>query len=108
MTLRGIRLSFAPVAACLLAALVAAPARAADPASGTITPDGGSVEWQGQFYAAGANTSNFAGDQLCSPSYPGGPDDPGAIPAVHECDVFELTVDVPDGFWLTNSRGVRI
>lgn len=100
------------LAAAFLAALVAlalAPAaRAATPASATITPDTGPVGWQGQFYAAGGNVSNFAGDQTCSPSYPGGPNDPGAIPGVHECDVFEITVNVPADYWLTHSGGVRV
>jgi hypothetical protein len=91
-----------------LSLAVALRADAATPASATITPDSGPVSWQGQFYPAGGNTSNFAGDQKCSPSYPGGPDDPGAVPGVHECDVFELTVDVPDGYWLSRSGGARI
>jgi hypothetical protein len=96
------------LAALLVGAALAAPAMGAEPPSGTITPDSGPISWQGQFYAAGGNTSNFTGDQLCAPSYPGGPNDPGAAPGVHQCDVFELTVDVPDGYWLTHSGGVSV
>jgi hypothetical protein len=82
--------------------LASAPrANAATPSSGTITPSSGPVSWQGDFVAAGANTSNFAGEQLCT-------GDPGAVPGVHQCDVFQLTVNVPPGHWSTNKGGVRI
>jgi hypothetical protein len=92
-----------------IAMLALAPrAGAATPATGTLTPSGGPVTWQGEFFAAGANVSNTAGDQLCSPSYPGGPDDPGAVPGVNQCDVFELKVNVPSAYWLTHSGGVRV
>jgi hypothetical protein len=93
--------------ASVAAAMLAMPAQAADPPSGTIAP-GGQLTWQGQFFAGGANTSNFAGDQLCSPSYPGGPDDPAAVPGVHTCDVFEFTIDVPAGYWANRNGGVNI
>jgi hypothetical protein len=59
------------------------------------------VTWAGEFTAAGVNVSNAAGDQTC-------PGDSGAVPVVHECDVFELTVDVPDGYWSRTKGGVRI
>jgi hypothetical protein len=94
-------------AAFAVAMFVAPTAEAAEPPSGTIAP-GGELTYQGQFYAAAANVSNTAGDQLCAPSYPGGPDDPGAVPGVHQCDVFEVTVDVPEGFWGTNKGGIEI
>ena len=95
------------VGALVIVALAPA-ARAATPASDTITPSSGPVTWQGELFVAGANVSNAAGAQLCAPSYPGGPDDPGAAPGVHECDVFELTVNVPSDYWLTHSGGVRV
>jgi len=40
------------IAALVIVAL-AAPARAANPASDTITPGSGPVTWQGEFFAAG-------------------------------------------------------
>jgi hypothetical protein len=88
-------------------ALFAPGAQAATPASATIAP-GGEAAWDGEHYAAAANTSNSFLGQACAPSYPGGPNDPGAVPGVNACDVFELTVDVPDGFWDANRGGVEI
>jgi hypothetical protein len=96
-----------PIAALTLVLLSAiavaltSTGEAATPASGTITPSSGPITWQGESYAAGANVSNTAGEQLC-------PGDSGAVPGVHECDVFELTVDVPPGHWGTNKGGVRV
>jgi hypothetical protein len=75
--------------------------QAATPPSGTISPGDSPLTWDGEFFAAGANTSNFAGEQLCE-------GDPGAVPGVHQCDVFELTVNVPPGYWTTNKGGVRV
>lgn len=81
-------------------------AKAADPSFATITPTSGPVEWEGAFTVVGANVSNFASDitpldQTC-------PGDAEAVPVVHECDVFELTVDVPEGYWATRKGGVRV
>ncbi len=87
---------------CVLVGLVpVGSALAADPAVVTITPDGGPATWQGAFTVAGANVSNAVARQLC-------PGDPGAVPGVHECDVLELTVSVPPGFWDTHKGGVSI
>jgi hypothetical protein len=86
--------------------LFAGPAGAATPPSGTIAP-GGELAWTGDTFAAGANVSNFTGDQKCFPSYPGGPSDPESTPA-EMCDVFEFTVDVPPGYWGQNKGGVSI
>jgi hypothetical protein len=96
------------LAGSLVLLVLAPPAGAAAPAAATIRPSGGAVTWQGQFFPAGANTSNATGAQLCAPSYPGGPNDPGAVPVVHQCDVFRLRVDVPRDYWLRHSGGVRI
>ena len=82
----------------LLALSLPTSASAATPASDTITPESGPVSWAGATVAVGANVSNAVGDQLCAPSYPGGPDDAGAVPGVHQCDVFELTVDIPSDY----------
>src|SRR5919106_478069 len=100
-TRKGVWLAALVVAARGTVLASAPRANAATPSSGTITPSSGPVSWQGDFVAAGANTSNFAGEQLCT-------GDPGAVPGVHQCDVFQLTVNVPAGHWSTNKGGVRI
>jgi hypothetical protein len=80
--------------------LLPAAATAAMPASATIAP-GGSTSWQGDSYPLAGNTSDLEGTQTCSP------DDPGSNPS-QMCDVFELTVNAPPGYWSTHKGGVRI
>ncbi len=95
--------------ALLVSAVLTAPiAGAATPAMGTISPGDPPLMWTGDLVPVGANVSNTAGDQLCFPSYPGGPPDPGAAPVVNACDVFELTVNVPPGYWDANNGGIAV
>lgn len=101
------------VAALLVQPLgIARPGHAAEPASGTLSLTFGSkppkLSWNGLHFAAAANTSNTFDAQRCAPSYPGGPDDPGAVPGVEVCDVFEFTVVVPRGYYDHRNGGVQV
>lgn len=80
-----------------LALAVAVPAHGADPPAGAVSPDQPSLEWAGAFTAVGANVSNTA-EQVCAP----------VDPASLTCDIFELTVEVPPGYWDDNNGGVQI
>jgi hypothetical protein len=83
--------------ALLLGALVTAaePALAASPPSGTIAPSG-TISWSGPFTPFGTSVSG-----QCQ-------GDPGAVPVVDVCDVFELTVNVPRGYYARHRGGVEL
>ncbi|HEY0409039.1 MAG TPA: hypothetical protein VGE42_02110, partial [Candidatus Dormibacteraeota bacterium] len=80
-----------------LALLVLAPAAAdaATPPAAAITPDSGPLTWQGAFYPLAGNVTPPTGEPAKCEG------DPGAIPGFNTCDVFELTVNVPAGYWST-------
>jgi hypothetical protein len=80
--------------------VIAQSAGAATPSSGTIAPGQG-LTWSGPFTALGANISDQIGVQECD-------GDPGAVPVVETCDVFELTVHVPQHYWNKHRGGVVI
>jgi hypothetical protein len=85
--------------ACVFAAgllLTVAPAApAATPSSGKIAPSG-KLAWDGPFTLFGMNISG------------GCQGDPGAVPVVDTCDVYELTVAVPSGYYAKHKGGVDI
>jgi hypothetical protein len=82
-------------------AFAGANALAATPPAGTIMPDSGPITWQGQMFPLASNVYAPGGTPTCE-------GDAGAIPGVNTCDVFELTVNVPTGYWSTHHGGVSI
>jgi hypothetical protein len=85
--------------AALGLALEPLPAGAADPPSGSIDAKNKVVEWTGPMDVVGLNpTNNFVADEpICGP-----------LPAgVLTCDVFELTVNIPETGY-TTSGGVNV
>jgi hypothetical protein len=87
--------------AIVLALALAGAALAATPPTGTITPDTGPLTWQGMFYPLAGNVYAPGGTPTCE-------GDSGAVPGVNTCDVFELTVNVPPGYWGSHKGGVGI
>src|SRR3982751_6443471 len=90
----------ASVAALVLVAF-AGTAEAATPPAGTITPSSGPISWQGASYPLAGNVYPPGGTPTCE-------GDAGAIPGVNTCDVFELTVNVPAGYWSSHHGGVSV
>jgi hypothetical protein len=99
MRLRGLKRTLVIALATL--AFGATNAVAATPPAGTITPSSGPITWQGAFYPLAGNVYAPGGTPTCE-------GDPGAVPGVNTCDVFELTVNVPTGYWSTHHGGVSI
>ena len=95
------RLGTLTVTALAVLALGTANAFAATPPAGTITPNSGPLAWQGASYPLASNIYAPGGTPTCE-------GDPGAIPGINTCDVFELTVNVPAGYWSTHKGGVSI
>ncbi|MDX6706231.1 MAG: hypothetical protein QOI48_2077 [Solirubrobacteraceae bacterium] len=90
--------------AVLLAALAAAPARAANPAAGTLTPDAngaGALTWSGTVNIGG---ELLKGDQgaACFGA------DARPAPAASGCDLFLLDVAADDAFYKQHSGAVGI
>ncbi|MEV6104954.1 TIM-barrel domain-containing protein [Streptomyces sp. NPDC051940] len=86
----------AGLAAALALTLLGAPgqtAGAATPGSGVLDAGNKSVTWQSPVYAEG----NFGGAGDCPPA--------AEDPENKVCDRFDLTVDVPDGYWSDNPEG---
>ena len=92
--MRG-RLRAGTVAAVAVVLALAAPAFAASPGSGTVSPSSPSVSWRGQYYALGATAS----PSLCPAS---------TDPANLLCDHFWLTVDVGSAYWDSHDGGVDV
>lgn len=96
--MKRLSLVIASVAALGLG-LEALPAAAADPPSGTIDSKNKIVEWSGPMTVVAANVAGQAGEEeaqlMC------------ALPLPGWCDVFELTVNIPETGY-TASGGVKI
>lgn len=88
------RLASLTAAALLLANLSTAPAEAATPSSGTLSPTGtASLSWTGHTYRLGST-----------------PDPAACLPATGDtlCDHFSLTVDADAAFWSAHPGGVKV
>src|SRR5205814_1026046 len=104
---RRVGMRFGALTRATAAALVilvfgtASAALGATPPAATITPSSGPLTWQGAFYPLAGNVYAPGGQPTCE-------GDPGAIPGVNTCDVLELTVNVPAGYWSSHHGGVSI
>jgi hypothetical protein len=96
--MKRLSLVLASIAALGLA-FEAAPAVAADPPSGTIDPKNKIVEWAGPMTVVAANVAGQAGPEQAQTIC--------ALPLPGWCDVFELTVNIPETGY-SASGGVKI
>ena len=80
--------------ALFLAALALSPAaQAATPASGTLSPESRSIVFTG---------GPFPVPNVTPQLYVEGLADPVCVPGAPICDVFDLTIDLPDDYFTTN------
>ncbi len=93
---RGLAVGAAAVLAATAVQVGSQPATAADPDSGTVSPTNPTVNWQGQFYAAGATVD----PELCPPKS----EDPEDL----VCDHFTLNVPVAQSYWDTRDGGAEV
>jgi subtilase family protein len=89
------------VVGILALSVAAVPGMATTPTGGAVDPSSPLITWTGSFATGGANAAGAC-------AAPSGALGPAGMTPVAACDIFELDVNVPAGYWDGKTGGVTV